>query len=771
MSLQIGHKITLAIGSAAAVVIAVAIVGAVETKRLIADADWVAHTHDVRAELLAVSRHIDAAKGDIRGFLLTGDTSYLARHRDDLDTTERAFALVERSTTDNPAQQRRLATARASLDERERAFQQTLALDYRPGRPIAPVVERVAIGERIAARLDSTLHAADAAEVELLGERARRERRSAAFVVGASTALVALAVGLAFLLWRSIERDLAGRSRAEAELRASEAKFAGILDIAVDAVITIDQRQQIVNFNHGAEVIFGYHRSEVLGGPIERLLPARHKAHHAAHIRAFSTGPDTARPMGERRQIHGRRKNGDEFSAEASISKLVTPRGALFTAVLRDVTARERREQYDHSLVAAGAQLAGTIDYAGTLESVAALPVPWVGAWCVLVVAEANESGELALRRIAAPHPDPALDALLREWEREPIHWDSPEVIIDVLRTEAAQRHSSVSDDWIEAHSAGPSQAETTRALIAHSLMIVPLIGPNRVLGAWMIGSSAEQRLDDFDDVLAKALADRAAMAIENAVLFRRAQRATAARDQVLSVVSHDLRNPLSAVSMLSRRLADDELAAGEHRSIGANILSSVDWMHRLMQDLLDAASIEAGRLAVELEPQVVAPIFEAVVAMFAVGSAEKGIGLATELRPAMPRVLADGSRVVQVLANLVGNAMKFTPAGGTIALGARPLDGEVVFSVRDTGVGIPADDLPHVFDRFWHARRNSGVRGTGLGLAIADGIVRAHGGRMWVESVVGEGSTFSFTLPQSRVKASEAVAVGALPRERATTS
>ena len=771
MALQTGRKVTLALGSASAVVVAIAAVGAVETRHLTADADWVAHTHEVRAELLAVSRHIDAAKGDIRGFLLSGDTSYLARHRANLDTTERAFALVERSTIDNPVQQRRLAAARASLDERERAFQQTLDLGYRPGRPLAPVVERLAIGERIAARLDSTLHAADAAEVELLGERARRERQSAAFVVGASTALVALVVGLAFLLWRSIERDLAGRSRSEAELRASEAKFAGILDIAADAVITIDERQHIVNFNHGAEAIFGYHRSEVLGSPFERLLPARHKSDHAAHVRAFAAGPDTARRMGERRQIHGRRMNGEEFSAEASISKLVTPQGPLFTAVLRDVSGRERGEQYEHGLAAAGAQLAGTLDYTRTLEAVAALPVPAVGAWSVFVVAEVTEGGELVLRRVAAPHPDPVLDSLLRAWEREPIDWDSPEAIIDVLCTEKAQRHSSVSDAWIEAHSAGPRQGETTRALIGHSLLMVPLIGPDRVLGAWMIGSSAEHRFDDFDDVLAKSLAERAAMAIENAVLFRRAQRATAARDKVLSVVSHDLRNPLSAVSMLSRRLADDDLAEGERQSIGANILSSVEWMHRLMQDLLDAASIDAGRLAVEPEPQVVAPIFEAVVAMFAVGSAERGIGLSTELGPAIPRVLADGSRILQVLVNLVGNAMKFTPAGGTIVLNARPLDGEVVFSVRDTGVGIPAEDLPHVFERFWQARRNSGVRGTGLGLAIADGIVRAHGGRMWVESVVGEGSTFSFTLPQSRVKASEAMTVGSLARERATRS
>ena len=205
----------------------------------------------------------------------------------------------------------------------------------------------------------------------------------------------------------------------------------------------------------------------------------------------------------------------------------------------------------------------------------------------------------------------------------------------------------------------------------------------------------------------------------------------------------------LSAVSMLSRRLAENPPSEPECRTIGYHILASVDWMHRLMEDLLDAASIDAGKLSVVMEPHSTGQIMESVMTMFAEQAASQGLTLESEMPPAVPWARCDASRVVQVLGNLCGNALKFTPRGGVVTVRARQEGEEVTFSVRDSGVGIPAADLPHVFDRFWHADRNAKKRGTGLGLAIAHGIVRAHGGRIWVESMVGKGSEFLFTLPR----------------------
>jgi signal transduction histidine kinase len=169
--------------------------------------------------------------------------------------------------------------------------------------------------------------------------------------------------------------------------------------------------------------------------------------------------------------------------------------------------------------------------------------------------------------------------------------------------------------------------------------------------------------------------------------------------------------------------------------------------MNRLIQDLLDVARTEAGKLAIECNripvAQVVLDSIETQKAFAAAASLE----LEVDLGPDLPDVWADRDRVLQVFENLVGNAIKFTGPGGRIGVGAVPRDREVLFWVSDTGSGIPSDDVPRVFDRFWQARRAE-RRGAGLGLPIVKGIVEAHGGRVWLESTPGLGSTFFFTIP-----------------------
>jgi PAS domain S-box-containing protein len=729
------------------VFVLIALIGAYGSQRLLVDASLVEHTEAVQSELRSMAQHMNAAKADVRGFLLTGDSSYIGRRGDDIQKTEFAFRRVTELTLDNPDQQTRLRQVRQLLTDRELALQQTIALGFRPSENRAAVSSRLAIGERLSLSIDSTLAAADSTEARLRTLRERRAATSGQLLQGTSMALVAAALVVAFLLSRSITRDVNNRAEIEEQLRASEAKFSGILDIAVDAVISVDDQQRIVHFNRGAQAIFGYERAEVVDQPLAVLLPQRHQASHAGHLQGFSRSSEAARRMGERSEIHGRRKDGQEFPAEASISKLSTPQGWLFTAVLRDITERKRQEYYEHTISTAANQLAQSLDFDTTLSVTAELPVPSIGAWSFLDVVEASDDGRSELRRIVPRHPNPEVDRALREWERYPIHWDSPEAVIDVLRTGQLQRHATVTEDWLEAHHEDVQQLDTAKRIGMRSLMMVPLVHGDRVIGAWTIGSSADHQFDEYDEALAVALAERATLAIQHARLFRNAVRATTARDRVLSVVSHDLRNPVSAVSMLARRLVDGQTSESERRSIGADILTSVDWMNRLMQDLLDVASIEAGRLSVDAEPMAVHQAAEAVIGMFAEPAAAANVIVQSEVATSLPWVFADASRITQVLANLMSNALRFTPAGGRVTIGAVAEDQRVTMSVRDTGVGIPEKDLPHVFDRFWHARRGNEARGHGLGLAIAEGIIRAHGGRIWVESVVGQGTTFFFTL------------------------
>jgi PAS domain S-box-containing protein len=749
--MRVEQKILITIGTACTIVVAVALVAAAGTRRLVDDAEWVARTHDVRAQLQAISRHTNAAKADLRSYLLTSDSEFLRRHTRNVAAAQSAFIAARQLTTNDAAEEAHLAAMGPLLEQRERSFARSVAL----GPATAPIqgelAAQLSIGESLTRRIDSIIGVADRTEAMLLSERMRRERASELLLAFASLAMIVGATGLAVLLWRSIRRDLLGRERAEDALRASEAKFAGILEVAVDAIISIDTTGMIVHFNRGAREIFGYTPDEAIGRPLSLLLPERHQATHPAHVASFAAGAEAARRMGERRQIHGLRKNGEEFDAEASISKFETTDGLLFTAVVRDVTERKRREANEHALATASGELARSLDYETTLATVASLPVPAIGAWSILDIAEARDSAEPRLRRVASHHPDAVVDAALRALEADPSDWDSPEPFIDVFRTGEARVFDVISRDWIEAHCADERHVGLMTHLGVHALLVVPLMYRERMIGVWTIGSSAEHAFDEYDRTLASALAERAAMAIENARLLMRTREASESRDRVMSMVSHDLRNPLAAITMLARQLADEPLPPVKQRTIGTNILTSAQWMNGLMQDLLDVASIEAGRLSIEAEPQSVSSLVDGTVSMFEEQAAQKRLTLETAVPSRVSLVYADAHRIQQVLGNLIGNALKFTPAEGRVTITATQSDSEVTIQVRDTGPGIPASDLPRVFDRFWHARRGGAARGTGLGLAIVQGIVRAHGGRVWAESTVGDGSTFCFTLPVYR--------------------
>jgi len=177
--------------------------------------------------------------------------------------------------------------------------------------------------------------------------------------------------------------------------------------------------------------------------------------------------------------------------------------------------------------------------------------------------------------------------------------------------------------------------------------------------------------------------------------------------------------------------------------------------MNRLIEDLLDTASIEAGKLSVDRRRLAVAPIALEILEAMQSLAASKSLELRSELPPDLPEVSADPSRLQQVFTNLLGNAIKFTPEGGTITVRAQQEGGDILCSVTDTGPGIPEDELPYLFDRFWQARRTA-RKGSGLGLSIVKGIVAAHGGRTWAESRVGAGSTFFFTLPAALLASDE---------------
>lgn len=233
------------------------------------------------------------------------------------------------------------------------------------------------------------------------------------------------------------------------------------------------------------------------------------------------------------------------------------------------------------------------------------------------------------------------------------------------------------------------------------------------------------------------------------------AERATRLRDEMVAVVAHDLRNPLHTIAigletMLKLPLPDDE-RANRQLVIMQHSVRSTD---RLILDLLDVTRIEAGNLAVTHEHVQVRALLDDALELFEGSARERELSLTCNVPDGTPCVIGERDRLIQVLSNLIGNAVKFTPPRGRISVRARLLDEHLDFSVEDTGPGISGEDLPHLFERFWQADR-AAHGGTGLGLPIAKGIVEAHGGHIWAESLLGRGTTFHFTIPYARAERS----------------
>lgn len=243
---------------------------------------------------------------------------------------------------------------------------------------------------------------------------------------------------------------------------------------------------------------------------------------------------------------------------------------------------------------------------------------------------------------------------------------------------------------------------------------------------------------------------DQRRAAEERQRLYEQAQRAVKSRDDLLATVSHDLRNPLENILMSAALLKEipGEVVDPKLTKKVAIIERAARRMEHLIRDLLDIASIESGHLAVKPEAFTVAGLLSDAVEALTLTAQEKSVRIETRLEPVAAKVSCDRNRMVQVFTNLVGNAIRFTPAGSAIIIAAGPHgDQEALFSVADAGPGIQADQLPHVFDRFWRADETSRA-GLGLGLAICRGIIESHRGRIWVESQRGVGTTFFFTLP-----------------------
>jgi PAS domain S-box-containing protein len=412
---------------------------------------------------------------------------------------------------------------------------------------------------------------------------------------------------------------------------------------------------------------------------------------------------------------------------------------------MTDVTERRRAEETQRFLARASTLLSATLDYETAFTGLARLAVPTLADYCLVDLLE----GEV-IRRVAVAHIDPRMEKVLLRNELHSIR-DNPRdhPVVQVVRTGESVLVTECTSELLDRIAGTPERRRMLEELELRSFVVVPLRARGRVLGAITLAASAASGrvYQPIDVVDAEDLGRRAGMAIDNAQLYEEAQRAIRAREEVLGVVSHDLRNPLNVIMLSAAQLdSEDERRTGT-AELYERIERAARQMEAMIRDLLDLSSIDAGGFAVNLEHQELAPVLREAEQLQRPLAAGKSLALHLEIAEPLPPLAFDNLQLLRVLSNLIGNAIKYTPSGGSITLRAMLQASSVRVSVTDTGPGIAPEQLPFVFDRYWQATPGD-RHGVGLGLPIAKGIVEAHGGTIGVESTPGAGTTFWFTLP-----------------------
>ena len=609
--------------------------------------------------------------------------------------------------------------------------------------------------------------------------------------------------------------DQTARKAAEDALKTSEARLGGVVGIAVDAIISIDAAQNILLYNGGAERIFGWSAAEIVGAPLDRLLPERLRADHAQLVSDHVAGMASTRPMGGTRVVVGVRKNGEEFPAQAAISRLDVAGPPQFVVVLRDVTDQTERDRNLEFLATVGAELAATPDYDATLASVARLVTLALADCCII---DLIDNGEV--RRATVVHRDTAAAAVCVALRDTPLDRSRPYLGSSVLASRRVWIQADVSSAFLATIAQSDEHLGLLQRLQPSSLMAVPLVAHGELLGSLVfVLSHPRRRYGSADVRLAETFAHMAALAIERAQLFEiarvaihdsreanqqmvastilaheRTDRARLAtkqaedserelqvvggfRELFIGIVGHDLRNPLASI-----RLSADLLRGrldGDGEAILDRIVSSSQRMTRMIAQLLDLTRARLGggfpleTRRVDLRDVCVTVLREFKAVPVDDMSGHGGGGDVEE--PVHLKVqgnlagIWDADRLTEALSNIVGNAIEHRRPETPVMVDVTGESDVALIEVTNQGDPISPDVLPTIFEPFRRANQHqrSATGNLGLGLYIAHQIVLSHGGTMGVRSE-HDSTTFWMRLPRGRglpeVPPVAAVAAPAVP-------
>jgi PAS domain S-box-containing protein len=427
---------------------------------------------------------------------------------------------------------------------------------------------------------------------------------------------------------------------------------------------------------------------------------------------------------------------------------------SLTTAELYE-EQRQAREAADHArqqaafLAQAGTALSASLDYEATLAAVAKLAVPTIADWCAVDII--GERG--TLQRLATAHVGPEQMELPRTLnERYAADPRAAGGVHEVIRTGQPAFIGNIPRAQVDQAPGDQEHRRVLEQLKLTSYMCVPLVAQGKAFGAiTFVSAESGREYSEGDMRVARELAARASLAVENARAYARANEASRLKDEFLATLSHELRTPLNAVLGYARMLRLGTMPPEKAKPAVEIIERNATSLKQIIEDVLDVSRIVAGRLRLNVEPVDLPAVLQESCATVMPAADAKGVRVEAIIDPLTTPVSGDADRLQQIVWNLLSNAIKFTPRGGKVQLRLSRVDSHVEISVSDTGRGISADFLPFVFDRFRQAdgtfSREQG--GLGLGLAIAKQLTELHGGTISASSLgADQGATFTVRLP-----------------------
>ncbi len=423
----------------------------------------------------------------------------------------------------------------------------------------------------------------------------------------------------------------------------------------------------------------------------------------------------------------------------------------LILLAIEDITVRRTGEKNFQFLAEASRLLASSLDYQTTLNNVAKLAVPEIADWCSIDILNRNE-----LQLVAVAHKDPKKVKWAKELRKtNPVDMNAPTGLPNVIRTGKSELYPTITDELLVKVSRNKKELQLVRSLGFTSAMIVPLCSEKKCIGGiTFVTTETRKHYTKTDLIMAEELANRASVALENAGLYKASQDAITLRDEFISVASHELKTPVTSVKMFTQVLRKHSEQIGDEKAVShlSKMDKQLNKLTELIYDLLNVSKIQAGKMEFKEELFDFDKAIKEVVDVLQQSSTTHKIIIEGQTKK---QVRGDEERLGQVLNNLISNAIKYSPKANKLVVKLSTENGNVLVAVQDFGIGMQKEHLGHIFERFYRVydTTDKTFPGLGIGLYISSEIIRRHGGKLWVDSEIGKGSTFNFSIPISGKK------------------